>query len=87
MKNLIYGPATALNRAILVQWRSAGVRVHGLHFLRAVRGFECTQLTLALRVAPVQHFGNVALNREDIYGSEARVGIYEQLCSKQKTHI
>lgn len=68
-----------------------GVRVCGLRFLSAVNGFACTQLTLALtqfvRVAPVQYFGNVALNREDIYSTEAHVGKYEQLCSKQKTHI
>jgi len=65
--------------------------VCGLHFLSAVNEFACTQLTLALmqfvHVAPVQYFGNVALNRGDIYSSEAYVGKYEQLCSKQKTHI
>lgn len=62
-----------------------------MHFQRAVHGFACTQLTLALmqfvRVAPVQYFGNVALSRGDIYSAEAHVGKYEQLCSKQKTHI
>lgn len=91
MKNLIYVTVTALNRAILVQWQSTGVKVFGSHFLSAVHGFACTQLTLALTefvlVAPVQYFGNVALNREVIYSAEAHVGKYEQLCSKQQTHI
>lgn len=40
-----------------------------------------------VHVAPVQYFGNVALSRGDIYSAEAHVGKYEQLCSKQKTHI
>lgn len=38
-------------------------------------------------VAPVQYLGSVALSRGGIYGTEAHVGKYEQLCSKQKTHI
>lgn len=57
-KNLIYVTVTALNKAILVQWQSTGVKVHGLCFLSAVHGFACTQLPLALtqfvHVAPVQ---------------------------------
>lgn len=60
-------------------------------FLSAVHGFAHTQFALALtqfvHVAPVQYFGSVALNRDDIYSTEAHVGKYEQLCSKQKTHI
>lgn len=59
--------------------------------LSAVHGFACTQLTLALtqfvHVVPEQQFRKVALNRGDIYSTEAHVGKYEQLCSKQKTHI
>lgn len=87
----MYVTATALNKAILVQWQSGGVRVHALHFQQARHGFACTQLTSALmqfgHVAPVQYLGSVALSRGGIYGTEAHVGKYEQLCSKQKTHI